>query len=139
MAGKPTKKSVKLRARVWVEGAGGKAVMTEAGADLLEQIEVWGSLSEAARRLRYAYRRAWMMLDAMNRAWEVPVVETAVGGKEGGGAKLTEHGRAVLAGYREVQMRVEHAVDVAGAGFLAGTGTTLNTKNTKTRRNTKTG
>ena len=59
--------------------------LRQPGADLLEQIEACGSLSEAARRLHFAYRRAWLLLDAMNRAWPKPVVITATGGQRGGG------------------------------------------------------
>ena len=108
-----------LRARVWVESGSSTAILTEAGADLLEQIEASGSLSEAARRLRYAYRRAWLLLDAMNKGFESPLVTAAAGGRRGGGAVLTEHGRAVLAAYREVQLHVEHAIDEAGPTFRA--------------------
>ena len=94
MAGRIVKRgAVRLRARVWVEIEGkAGAALSDAGADLLEQIEVCGSLSEAARRLRYAYRRAWLLVDGMNRAWEEPVVKAATGGKRGGGAQLTEFG-----------------------------------------------
>jgi molybdate transport system regulatory protein len=112
--------SPRLRARVWVEsGTGESAVLTEAGADLLEQIEASGSLSEAARRLRYAYRRAWLLLDAMNKGFDAPLVTAVAGGKKGGGAVLTEYGRAVLAAYRDVQLGVEHTLDEAGATFRA--------------------
>ena len=112
----------RLRARVWVEREGHVgAVMTEAGADLLEQIEVCGSLSEAARRLRFAYRRAWLLVDGMNRGWAAKVVETAAGGS-GGGTRLTEYGRAVLAAYRDVQLQIEHAVDQAQGDFEAAVG-----------------
>ena len=55
-----------IRAKIWIE-RGGAAALTEAGADLLEQIEASGSLSHAARTLRYSYRRAWMLVDAMNK------------------------------------------------------------------------
>src|SRR6478672_7596663 len=102
-----------LRGRVWVE-ADGKAALTEAGADLLEQIEAWGSLSEAARKLRFSYRRAWMLLDAMNRRWPEPLVVTATGGRQGGGAKLTDFGRHVLHAYRDLQLQLEHLLDTAG-------------------------
>jgi molybdate transport system regulatory protein len=76
---------------VWVE-IGNKPAMTDAGADLLEQIGICGSLSEAARRLRFSYRRAWMLLDAMNKRWPGPLVKTATGGSGGGGATVTELG-----------------------------------------------
>src|SRR5262245_54884241 len=93
-----------LRAKVWVD-SGRHAALTEAGADLLEQIEATGSLSEAARRLRFSYRRAWMLLDAMNRRWPSPLVETAIGGRRGGGSRLTEFGHVVLRSYRDVQLQ----------------------------------
>jgi molybdate transport system regulatory protein len=105
-----------LRARVWVETGAGKAI-TDAGADLLEQIDACGSLSEAARRLRFAYRRAWMLVDSMNRAWPKPLVITATGGKHGGGARLTELGRHVLKTYRGLQLQLEHFLDSAGNPF----------------------
>ncbi|HEY7090640.1 MAG TPA: hypothetical protein VH518_21250 [Tepidisphaeraceae bacterium] len=100
----------KLRGRVWVEIGPAKAI-TEAGADLLEQIDACGSLSEAARRLHFAYRRAWMLIDTMNHAWPKPLVITATGGKHGGGARLTELGRHVLRTYRGLQLQLEHFLD----------------------------
>jgi molybdate transport system regulatory protein len=91
--------------------------MTDAGADLLEQISVCGSLSEAARRLRFSYRRAWMLLDAMNKRWPSPLVTTAVGGKRGGGAKITASGVHVLKCYRDLQLQLEHLLDAGGDPF----------------------
>ena len=107
-----------LRGRLWLEIAR-SAAFTEAGADLLEQIAACGSLSEAARRLRFSYRRAWMLIDAMNRHWPRPLVKTAVGGKRGGGTRLTELGRQVLSSYRDLQVQLEHLLDQASPGFLA--------------------
>lgn len=100
----------RLRGRVWIELAGG-AALTEAGADLLEQIEACGSLSEAARRLRFGYRRSWMLIDAMNRRWPGPLVRTATGGTRGGGSRITDLGRAVLSAYRELQIQTEGLLD----------------------------
>src|SRR3954471_11354995 len=102
---KPSARS--LRGQVWVE-TDGRAAITEPGADLLEQIDACGSLSEAARRLRFAYRRAWLLVDQMNHAWPSPLVTTAVGGTKGGGARLTPAGKHVLAVYRDLQLRLEH-------------------------------
>ncbi|MGC4034184.1 MAG: LysR family transcriptional regulator [Tepidisphaeraceae bacterium] len=110
------KMATSLRGRLWVD-AGSKAAFTDATADLLEQIDVCGSLSEAARRLRFAYRRAWLLLDAANHAWPHPLVTTATGGKRGGGCELTEFGRHVLATYRDLQVRLEHLLDEAGDPF----------------------
>jgi molybdate transport system regulatory protein len=101
-----------LRGRIWVE-TNGQPALTDAGADLLEQILVCGSLSEAARRLRFSYRRAWLLLDAMNRRWPRPLVRTATGGHHGGGARVTDFGHQVLRTYRDLQLQLEHMLDVA--------------------------
>ena len=112
---KPRPKPVKskprlLRGQIWVESAG-KPALTGAGADLLDQIDACGSLSGAARRLGFSYRRAWMLLDAMNRRWPQPLAATAVGGHRGGGARLTDLGRHVLRVYRDLQLQLEHLLD----------------------------
>lgn len=106
-----------LRGRVWVEVAG-KPAINEPAADLLEQIGVCGSLSEAARRLRFSYRRAWMLLDGVNRQWPSPLVITATGGRRGGGASLTDMGRHVLRTYRDLQLQLEHLLNAAGDPFV---------------------
>jgi molybdate transport system regulatory protein len=113
--------NLQLRGRLWVE-IDRTAAFTEAGADLLEQIHACGSLSEAARRLRYSYRRAWLLIDAMNRHWPRPLVITATGGKRGGGTKVTETGRQVLAAYRDLQVQLELLLDHASTGVFAKTG-----------------
>lgn len=115
MATRSSKSPLILRGRLWIEIEG--PALTEAGADLLEQIEAFGSLSEAARRLRFSYRRAWLMLDSMNRHWPKPLVITAIGGKRGGGARLTPLGRAVLAAYRDLQLQLETLLDHATEPF----------------------
>jgi len=111
-----------LRGRIWVE-IGRTAALTEPGADLLEQIEACGSLSEAARRLGFSYRRAWLLADGMNRLWPAPLVTTAVGGRRGGGATLTELGRDVLAAYRDLQLQLEALLDHATPTFQIATRT----------------
>ena len=92
-----------IRGKLWVEIAG-KPALTDAGADLLEQIDGCGSLSESARRLHFSYRRAWLLVSAMNKAWPRPLVVTATGGHKGGGAQITDFGRSVLGSYRDLQL-----------------------------------
>jgi len=110
-----------LRGRITIEM--GKAVgLNEAGADLLEQIAISGSLSEAARQLHFSYRYAWLLVDGMNRSWNEPLVTTATGGKRGGGAKLTELGQAALSAYRHVQVELEHFLDTQTASLRLAVG-----------------
>ena len=107
---------LQLRGKIWIERAGGPA-LTDAGADLLEQIQACGSLSEAARRLRFSYRRSWLLVDTMNQRWPAPLLNTAVGGKNGGGTTLTELGVAVLGAFRHAQLQVEHLLGEQQAAF----------------------
>ncbi len=109
-----------LRGKLWVE-SNGSAALTEAGADLLEQIAACGSLSEAARRLRFSYRRAWLLTDAMNKRWAGPLVTTATGGKHGGGTQVTELGTAVLRAYRDLQVQLEALLGENAAAFERAT------------------
>lgn len=109
----------RLRGKLTVE-IGEAAALTEAGADLLSQIDACRSLSEAARRLGFSYRRAWMLVDAMNRRWPTPLVTTSTGGKHGGGSTLTDFGLRVLRGYRDVQLQLEAMLDQATTDFQQG-------------------
>ena len=70
---------------------------------LLEAIGKSGSISRAARALGMSYRRAWLLVDDMNRSFRAPVVATQPGGARGGGAELTEFGIALIAMYRGVE------------------------------------
>jgi molybdate transport system regulatory protein len=74
---------------------------------LLEGIARTGSLSAAARALGMSYRRAWLLLHSTNEAFEQPVVELSVGGKDGGGARLTDFGRKLVANYRGFEAAVD--------------------------------
>jgi molybdate transport system regulatory protein len=87
-------------------------------ADLLESIAASGSISESARRLGMSYRRAWLLVDTMNRCFREPVVASATGGSGGGGAQVTPFGRRVLARYRALETSVERALDRPLADFM---------------------
>lgn len=76
---------------------------------LLEAIEAAGSITGAARAMGMSYRRAWLLLDATNAMFRTPVVETAHGGRQGGGAQVTDFGREVVARYRSVEATLRHA------------------------------
>jgi molybdate transport system regulatory protein len=70
---------------------------------LLEQIAGTGSISAAGRALRMSYRRAWELVEDLNRHLGTPVVATAAGGAGGGGARLTPAGQAIVDQYRALE------------------------------------
>ncbi len=71
--------------------------------DLLEAIAREGSISGAAKALGMSYRRAWLLVDTMNRNFKSPLVAAATGGTHGGGAAITEVGAQVIARYRKIE------------------------------------
>ena len=78
-------------------------------ADLLDAIRAHGSISAAARAMDMSYRRAWLLVDAMNRCWAEPLVHAAPGRARTSGAHLTQMGDRVLALYRGLQERLTDA------------------------------
>jgi molybdate transport system regulatory protein len=74
---------------------------------LLGQIDSSRSITAAAKAAGLSYKAAWDAVDAMNNLAGKPVVRASVGGKGGGGARLTEHGRVLLATYRTVERENE--------------------------------
>ena len=60
--------------------------------DLLEEIDACGSISAAARTMNMSYKRAWDLVEELNRLFGKPVVATQAGGRRGGGATLTPAG-----------------------------------------------
>jgi len=70
---------------------------------LLELVGETGSISAAAREMDMSYRRAWLLIDEMNRMFKEPVIAAVTGGPHGGGADLTDLGQNVIATYRAVE------------------------------------
>ena len=73
--------------------------------DLLEAIGATGSITAAAKALGMSYRRAWLLVDTMNRCFAAPVVIAGAGGASGGGARLTPIGAEVVRRYRAMEAR----------------------------------
>jgi molybdate transport system regulatory protein len=73
---------------------------------LLELIAETGSISAGGRAMKMSYRRAWMLVDELNRMFREPLVEARPGGAHGGGASLTEAGNDVVRRYREIESNV---------------------------------
>ena len=80
-------------------------------AELLAAIAETGSISASAKRLGMSYRRAWLLVDTMNRCFREPVVASATGGPGGGGAQVTAFGRRVLDRFAAMNAKVDRALD----------------------------
>ncbi len=86
---------------------------------LLQGIAEHRSITAAARATGMSYRRAWLLVDQMNKTFGAPVVETHTGGNTRGGAKLTPLGEEIVARYLEL-MATAQAQSEGRLGELAG-------------------
>lgn len=94
---------IKIQARVMLDD---EIAFGPGKADLLIAIQTTGSISAAGKHLGMSYRRAWLLVDAMNRCFQHPLVETATGGTQGGGTRLTPLGLDVLQRYQQLQQDI---------------------------------
>jgi molybdate transport system regulatory protein len=78
---------------------------------LLEAVERSGSIAAAGRDMNMSYRRAWLLIDSLNRMFDEPVVHASPGGANGGGAELSGLGRSLVAAYRAMEAETEAAIE----------------------------
>jgi len=100
------KNEVKIRFRIWVD----KNKLPYLGIGrivLLENIIKHGSITKGAEAINMSYRKAWQLVEDMNKLSDKPLVEKRLGGKEGGGAVVTEEGKKIIQKFYELQTKVE--------------------------------
>ncbi len=106
-----TREKNKLTCRPRIRVVAGDQIALGPGkVDLLEAIDRWGSISKAARESGLSYRRAWTLVDTMNKSFKSALVESSAGGKKGGGAHLTPLGEKLAATYRAMESKAETAM-----------------------------
>ncbi len=84
-----------LRGHIWLDGSEG-TFLGYGRVVLLERIREFGSITKAAQSMELSYRRAWILIDSMNRQAPKPFVVTAAGGKGGGGTLVTKEGERAI-------------------------------------------
>ena len=114
------------KAKLWIKVDLGEGRQIGPGKiALLKAIERERSIAGAARALEMSYRRAWLLVDEMNRDLAAPVVETRIGGRQRGGAVLTELGADLIELFEGLRSKVEaqSAGPLERIARLAGDGT----------------
>ena len=104
----PGKPVVKFRMRVT---AGDTIAIGPGKVALLEAISETGSITAAAKQLDMSYRRAWLLLDELNRALRKPAVDSAQGGQHGGGSIVTDAGHELIYLYRRIELAATRACE----------------------------
>ncbi|PQA59314.1 MULTISPECIES: winged helix-turn-helix domain-containing protein [Siphonobacter] len=100
----------KLNGRIWIEGE--DRFIGIGKLRLLEQIERTGSISASAKALGMSYKRAWDLIQSVNKQAPSPLVSTQAGGERGGGAVLTEEGKRWVGIYQNIHERFQEFLNL---------------------------
>jgi len=86
---------MEIKAKFWIENKG-EVVMGGGKAALLQAVDRLGSIQQAADEFGMSYRHAWGAIRRIENRAGFKIVNTKLGGKEGGGARLTPQGKAFV-------------------------------------------
>ncbi|MFO0753709.1 MAG: winged helix-turn-helix domain-containing protein [Thermodesulfovibrionales bacterium] len=101
---------IEIRSKLWIE-VDGEPVFGRGRRFLLRAIDACGSISQAAKEINISYRKAWSYIKAMEERLGLKLVERQSGGKNGGGALLTQEAREFLEKYEQMERGIEEMVD----------------------------
>jgi len=101
---------IQVKSKMWIE-AGGEVVAGDGKINLLERIEETGSIQKAAGEIGMSYRHAWGFLQKMEKRGGIKLVVTQIGGREGGGAKLTPQGKEFLRRYSAFRKGLDEYIE----------------------------
>ena len=99
-----------IRSKIWIE-AGGEPVFGRGRRFLLEAIDTHGSINRAAQEVDISFRKAWGYIKAMEERLGVKLIKRQTGGKNGGGALLTDDARILLKKYESLEKGIQEIVD----------------------------
>ena len=114
--------SYKLNGRIWLE-VDGEKMLGHGRVELLERIQVSGSIRQAALQMKMSYKQAWDLINQMNANFENPIVISQRGGKGGGKAIVTQEGVALIAKFH--QLNAAFKTFLKQHGDIFGSGDTL--------------
>jgi len=99
-----------IRSKIWLE-IDGETVFGGGRRALLEEIERLGSINKVARATNVSFRKALSYIQSMESRLGKDLVIRQTGGRNGGGANLTDEARKILAKYRELESGVNEMLD----------------------------
>jgi len=86
---------LQIKGRLWIENEG-QTYLSWGRIVLLERIGEFGSVSAAAKSMKMSFSHAWHLVEDMNALAPEPLVEKQAGGRQGGGAWLTDAGKQAI-------------------------------------------
>ena len=112
---------LEIRSKIWLEAAG-EPVFGRGRRFLLEAIDAHGSINRAAFEAGISYRKAWGHVAAMEKRLGIQLVVRQAGGRNGGGAALTNEARDFLRKFKELEKGLREYVDDRFRQLFAGAG-----------------
>lgn len=108
---------MEIKSKLWIE-VEGEPVFGRGRRVLLEAIDKYGSINQAAKEINISYRKAWGYTKAMEERLGIKLIERQAGGKNGGGATLTEEAREFLSKYEMMEEGIREIVDERFRGIF---------------------
>ena len=87
--------NINIKYRLWID-KNGNSFLGEGRVVLLQKIKETGSISGAAKAIDISYRKAWQLVENMNKTAEKPLVIKKSGGKNGGSTVVTAEGEQAI-------------------------------------------
>lgn len=103
-------KDYKIKSRIWIDGKQG-TFLAEGRIALLKEIIVSGSISAAAKQMNMSYKKAWEMINTMNKSAEQPLVVRISGGAGGGGTRVTDEGLKMIQLFEKLNKKCQVYLD----------------------------
>ena len=100
---------MKVGYKVWIDNDG--KAFGEGPYQVLKRIEETGSLHKAAIELNMSYRKAWLMIQSIEKRLGFPLLERKVGGVSGGGSSITPEGKKFLKSYEGFRQDVKTVLE----------------------------
>lgn len=101
---------MEIKSKLWIE-VEGEPVFGRGRRFLLQAIDKYGSINRAAKEINISYRKAWGYIKSMEERLGMSLVERQAGGRNGGGARLTEEARDFLKRYEALEEGIREVVD----------------------------
>lgn len=101
---------MEIKSKLWIE-VDGRPVLGRGRRFLLEAIDRYGSINQAAKEINISYRKAWGNIKAMEERLGFRLIVRQTGGKNGGGATLTDEAKTFLTKYAALEKGMRELVD----------------------------
>lgn len=100
---------MRLAYKLWLDHHG--KAFGEGPFELLRRVEKHGSLHRAALEMGMSYNKAWRLMATLEKRLGFPLLERRVGGRSGGGSRITPEAKRLMERYDRFRKEVEQVLE----------------------------